>query len=133
MQFKLRPLLDGSEFSLYALVLDGRCKTEEFLVEVQRDDPDCFASVMALLQRCADHGPPKNEQKSRHVGAGIFEAKAKHARVCFFYDQGNLIICTHGFNKPAKKVQNAAIKAAQQVKADYFKERAKRTIEIEDI
>lgn len=132
MKHTLRPLLNGSKFNIYALALDGTCKMEEFLADVEHLDKREWTSLMAFLERCAEHGPPQNKEKSRPLGDDLFEFKSKGTRICYFYDKGQMIVCTHGFHKPQGKVQNAEIKAAKKVLKNYLVERKKGPILIED-
>lgn len=131
MAYTLRLLLDGTDSKIFALVCDNVCKMEQFLSEVAQVDLAAWASVMALLERCSMHGPPKNNEKSKSVGGGVFELKSKSTRICYFYDAGQMIICTHGFYKPQPKVQSSLIKAAIRLRKDYFVEQAKGLTGIE--
>ncbi len=131
MKLTLRQILNGPAFCIYGLVFDGSCETEDFLAQAEQDDADEVASMVALLDRTAKHGPPRNKEKSREVGDGIFEFKSKSLRICYFYDSGKMIICTHGFGKPAKKVQDREIKRAGTLKQTYFNLKVKSAILIE--
>jgi phage-related protein len=131
MKLTIRPILHGPAFRIYGLVFDGSCETEDFLAQAEHDDPDEFASMVALLDRTTKHGPPKNKEKSREVGDGIYEFKSKSLRICYFYDSGKMIICTHGFGKPAKKVQDREIHRARALKQTYFNLKVKSEILIE--
>ena len=132
MKYKLRPLYDdGPAFNIYALVRDGACDVEEFLAEVESLDPDEADKVLALLERSARHGPPRNKEKSRCVGGKIFEFKTKSARICYFYDAGKMIICANGFYKPQPKVQDQQIKEAKARYEAYLIAKTNGQIEIE--
>jgi hypothetical protein len=129
----LRPIVSGSAFSVYALASGGGCELQSFFEQAERDDADELASMLALLAHAADHGPPKNKEKSRDVGDGILEFKAKSLRVCYFYDAGRMIICTHGFGKPNPKVQTREIKRARELRETYINLKVKSAIPIEAI
>lgn len=131
MTLTLRQLLHGPSFSILALCQNGICATEEFLAEAEKNDPDELSSLLALLERTSKHGPPKNKEKSRDVGGDILEFKSKSLRICYFYDKGRMIICTHGFGKPAKKVQNREIKHAMKLREQYFNLKVKSEIPLE--
>ena len=128
MPYELKELKSGSAFTVYGLVRDGHCSTEEFLSEVEKNDQDALDSLLAVMERTANHGPPHNQQKCRAVGNGIYEFKPKYLRVCWFYDAGRMVICTHGFTKGTEKMQNDAIKKAVKEKNAYFE--AKKTMKI---
>ena len=122
----LLPVKKGSAFAVCAIEENGRCATLDFLNQMKNNDAGEHAKLLALLTRSADHGPPRNEEKSRPVGDGVFEFKTKRARVCYFYDAGKLIICTHGFGKPSPKVQDAEIAAAKETMVRYFEAKAQK-------
>ena len=131
MKLALRELILGPAFNVYALVIDGKCETESFLAVADKNDEDEWASMLSLLDRVSKHGPPKNEQKSRDVGGDVLEFKAKSLRICYFFDAGRMIICTHGFQKPTKKVQNREIKQAIKIHSLYLEMKKKGKIPIE--
>ena len=131
MAYTLRSLLDGPAFHIFSLVRDGVCEMEHFLSEIERKDEASASSLLTLLERSSIHGPPLNKEKSRDVGGEIFEFKAKQIRVCYFYDANRMIICTHGFHKPTKKVQNNEIKAAKKLRQKYFEEKSNGLVKIE--
>lgn len=131
MKLALRPILNGPAFTIHALVLNGTCETQEFFTKAELDDADELASLVALLERSSKHGPPRNKEKSRDVGGDFFEFKTNSLRVCYFYDKGRMIICTHGFGKPQKKVQNREIKHALELRKLYFNLKEQSPIPIE--
>ncbi len=120
MRYGLKELIPGSAYTIYGLEKDGHCAVEEFLSSVEKNDLDALDSLLALLERMANHGPGHNKQKFRDVGNDIYEFKAKHLRICWFYDAGRMVICTHGFGKGAKKVQSREIKDAGKERKAYF-------------
>src|SRR5438874_1254292 len=105
---------------IFALEENRSCSTWDFLVGLQNNDEDTFDSLVALLGWSADEGPPWNKEKSRRVSADIFEFKSKAARLLWFYDVNQLIICTHGFMKCPPKVQNREIESAVKARKRYF-------------
>lgn len=100
--------------------LDGACATQQFLEQAEKQNEDEADSIVALLNWAAKSGPPRNKEKCRDVGDGIYEFKAKNLRICWFYDEGRIIICSHGFYKPNKKVQKREIKQAGKLKDAYL-------------
>jgi|SRR5664279_1524956 len=120
MPIQLLELCAGSSFTIYALEIDGACTMQQFLEQAERLNEDEADSMLALLDWTAKSGPPRNKEKCREVGDGIYEFKAKSLRVCWFYEPGRIIICSHGFYKPTKKVQNREIKQAVTLRAKYL-------------
>lgn len=120
MSIQLRELCAGSRFTICALEIDGTCATQQFLEEAEAKNQDEADRMLALLDWAARSGPPRNKEKCRAVGNGIYEFKAKSLRICWFYDEGRIIICSHGFYKPTKKVQDREMGQAGKLRAAYF-------------
>jgi phage-related protein len=112
----IRHLLKGHKFTFYALEEGTTCEITNFIETLNAKER---AGLLGRIQRDADQGPPRNEEQSKDVGGDVFELKFKAIRVLWFYDAGKIIICSHGFFKGAKKIQNANIARAQQRKATY--------------
>lgn len=53
------------------------------------------------------------------IGSGIF-------RIFSFFDEGNLIILLHGFNKKSQKTPLNEIERAERLKEEYFYEKGKK-------
>lgn len=104
----------GRSFTVCALSIDGNCQVDDFLNDLERDQPKEYVGIMALIERAAENGPPKNTEKCNPVGDGLFELKHLHTRVLFFYQPGRIILCSHGFWKPNKKKQQEHIKHAKK-------------------
>ena len=120
MLIQLLELCTGNRFTIYGLDINGACATQQFLEQAEQQNEDEADSMLALLDWTAKSGPPRNQEKCRPVDNGIYEFKAKRLRICWFYDEGHIIICSHGFYKPTPKVQNREIKQAGKLKAAYF-------------
>jgi hypothetical protein len=116
----IRYILKGHKFTFYALEEGDKenatCELKDFL---ERLDEKEMAGLLGRMSRDADHGPPRNEEQSRDVGGDVFELKFKAIRILWFYDAGKIIICSHGFFKGAKKIQNANIARAQERRNAY--------------
>jgi phage-related protein len=92
-------LSTGKEFSLYGIINQGKSLIREFLEGLDKNNK---AQMTALLQTILDHGPPRNEEKFRNLGDGIYELKAREgARVLCFWAKHprRSLILTHGFPK----------------------------------
>jgi len=95
----------------------------DFFTQLQATDENEFDKMLALLSWSAGDGPPKNREKCNPVGDGVFEFKTKRVRICWFYDAGQLIICTHGFLKGKPKAQDREIASAKKIKREYFEQK----------
>jgi phage-related protein len=99
----------GSLCDLYAVEINGDCPVQGYISSLQTDDRN---RVLALLDRILKKGPPRNKQKFRALGDGIWELKLPRATIrilCFFGDVepgkiGKSLILTHGIKKPKEKV-----------------------------
>ena len=104
---RLVEILSGAVYTIWALDLASggepeNCPAKLFLVELGRTHPRASRELAVILDRHANYGPIKNEQKSRSLGDGIFEFKASQGqghRILYFYQQGSMTILTHGFPK----------------------------------
>ena len=116
---------EGSEFTVYAV--DDESKDESlrgFMEQLNADNPAEHARLIKRMERLCEHGPEFRKERDRGVGGGMYELKTKGGTgVLFFYDSATrqVIVCTGGFAKGAKKVQAAQIKRGKRVKADYEK------------
>lgn len=97
MNIETELLYKGSKFAIYAIVKSGVCLATDFI------ENECTRSeqkkVVALLQRAAEHGPPKNKEKYESLRGGISQFKSYQIRIPCFFDKGGKIILTHGFRK----------------------------------
>ncbi|MCB1234476.1 MAG: type II toxin-antitoxin system RelE/ParE family toxin [Verrucomicrobiae bacterium] len=94
----------GSLCRIYLLEDGGHCPAAEFLTEVAQAHENEFEKLQDLLDYASDHGPPRNKQKCRSLGDGLFEFKTGGGlRLFWFWDHGHLILCTHGFVKKTRK------------------------------
>ncbi len=99
-------LCAGPAFIVRVVVQEGRNAVVGFLRDgLQQTER---AKLMALLEYVAEHGPPRNEEKFRHEGNGVYALKTSTVRLYGFFDGQRRIVLTHGFKKHArggKKVQ----------------------------
>lgn len=101
---------------------DNDCPLFAFFAELKGDNADEHAKLLALLQRSADHGTPKNKEKCRHINnEKFFEFKTPGgARVMAFWDQDSFIVCSHGFMKQGQKTPKRELKRARDARETYF-------------
>lgn len=86
--------------------------------------------MLALLDHCAENGPPRNADQKHHLEDGIFELKKGKLRVLYFTDKGKLIICSHGLIKKGQKIPNKEIRAAKRAQNRYQEARDAQRLEI---
>lgn len=119
-------LLRGRSFSIHAIDMGtssgaSACQAEDFLNDLRASDEASYKSLMNVLRLCAEQGPIKNLQKSRHLEDGIFEFKSQQAdRLYYFYPgEPNTIVITHGAPKPKDKLVPVEIMKAKQIRLEY--------------
>lgn len=99
-----------------------KCPVLAFFEEQSKQHAEDFEELLALLTFTAREGPPNNETKFKHLTGsdGIYEFKTGGGlRLFGFWDEGDLIICTHGMVKKANKADPAEIRRAETMKKDY--------------
>jgi len=100
-----------------------KCPTLAFFQEQAQQRPTDVAKLGALLTETAKSGPPHNDQKFKDLPGtdGIYEFKTSGGlRLLSFWDDGSLIICTHGYLKGSKKAPKNEIQRAKRIKREYF-------------
>lgn len=96
----LHLLYRGEKFSLFEIVEDGCHLVADYIEGLPEADQK---KMMALLKRSADHGPPRNIEKFRSLGDGLYEFKTFGVRIFCVFSKGKMIILTHGAPKRRQK------------------------------
>ena len=100
-----------------------RCATLAFFQEHANLRPKEFEKLSALLTDTAKNGPPPDDNKFKDLPGtdGLHEFKTSGGlRLLCFRDEGNLIICTHGYLKDGQKAPKNELGRAQNLKRDYL-------------
>lgn len=108
-----------------------RCATLAFFQDQGRLRPGEMVKLAALLSETAESGPPKNESKFKDLDGTdeLYEFKTSGGlRVFCFWDDGSLIVCTHGYLKGAQRAPKRELQRAENLKRNYF--RAKQSGEL---
>ena len=127
VNMKLQAVLTGgTKFDIYAIDLSDDPETEdcparEFIDQLRlASNLASHKSLTATLNLHKDHGPIKNEQKSRPLGDGIFEFKTMQGdRIYYFYEPGGLTILTHGSPKRPSRQLVQEITRAQELRTRF--------------
>lgn len=110
----------------------GECPLLEFLTSLEAQlEPDGRA-MLRLLSFVAEQGPPHNVEISHKIDGDIWELIAGRLRVLWFYDQGRLVVCSHGFVKRTRKTPSREIDKAQAVFDAYQSAKRSGTLKVED-
>ena len=129
----LKPIAQGRQCRIYALADESRCLLADFLADVERDLADEFPKLVRLFDYAAEHLPPRNEEKCKLLQDGIYEFKTTRLRVLWFWDEGRMILCTHGFVKKSRKTPPGEITRALKMKAGYEVAKQARQLKFESL
>lgn len=117
----------GRKFAVRGWVDNGTLLIREFLEELAANRDGDAERLRNLITRVADEGVSHNHHHVRPLDSNIFEFKgSRTGRILFFYDKGQLIICSHGFKGKSGNEQKRIakeIKKANRIREDYFEER----------
>jgi phage-related protein len=70
-------------------------------------------------------------EASHKISGEIWEFIAGRLRVLWFYDQGRLIVCSHGFLKRTRKIPSGEIERAQAAFDAYRRAKKAGTLKVE--
>ena len=107
-----------------------QCELLEFLGGLGPNLQKDRDRMLALLERVALEGPPRNTEISRRIKGKLFEFIQGRLRLLWFYDEGRLIICTSGFVKKSRRSPRYEIEHAIQVMSNYFEDKKRGEIQI---
>lgn len=95
-------------------LLQYRSVFSEFYAACQEDTK---LAIDQRLARLLELGSQAREPVSKPLGDGIFELRAKDARVLYYFDAGRLIIAVVCFHKDQRKVDRAYIEKAKNIRS----------------
>lgn len=117
---QLREVVKNQWRILAACDSRGDCQLLSFLGSFREPEEAEARKMMALVSWTSRNGPPKNKEKSNPLGDDIFEFKTTSFRVLYFFDEGRLIVCCHGFVKKTNKCPRGQKAAAVKTRQEYF-------------
>jgi phage-related protein len=124
----------SSAWTLLAVCTDrGDCPLLEFLNRISGDLSRDGRRLLALFERVAAQGPPRNAEVSHQLAEGIWEFVQGRLRAVWFYDERRLVIVTHGFVKRTRRTPAAEIERAAGLRKAYLRDRRRGKIQIEEI
>lgn len=86
--------------------------------------------VLALFERVASEGVPRNIEISHQIRGKLFEFIQGRLRVFWFYDEGRLIICTSGLVKKGRKTPKNEIDHAMTIMNKYFEDKKQGELQV---
>ena len=129
----------GSKWTVYAATqANGSCPVLDLIESL---DAKRGAKVLSDLQQFVPNSTPQDwvrmEFSWQLEGCdSILEfrwstSKGGTPRILWFYDRGNVVICTHGVNKKGS-LSNDELQRAENTRATYIAARDARRLEIRD-
>lgn len=118
---KLRPILERA-WKIYA-VCDSRgdCQLAEFIAELPSNLSKDGDRLLALFEHVGERGPQHLPAERCHTLApDIWEFICGRLRVAWFYDEGRMIVCSHGFIKKSQKTKRQDVELAVRARGSYF-------------
>ena len=108
----LRRLLRGTAYEVFAYARsDADCQVATYLEQLGDRNRK---RVTALLERAANHGPPRNQEKSRKVaGEHFWEFKAHQQRIFWCYAIERRIVLLYGFSKKTTQTPSRHVEAGR--------------------
>ncbi|HWM92248.1 MAG TPA: type II toxin-antitoxin system RelE/ParE family toxin [Thermoanaerobaculia bacterium] len=110
----------------------GECPLLDFLASLEAQLEADGRSMLRLLSFAAQQGPPHNVEVSHKIAGEIWELIAGRLRVLWFYDQGRLVVCSHGFVKRTRKTPPGEIQRAQAALDAYQAAKRAGSLKVED-
>lgn len=108
------------------------CPLLEFLAGLEGRLARDGRRMLRLLDRISDQGPPRNTEISHQLSSRIWQLIQGQLRVLWFYDEGKLMICSHGFLKKRRRTPRGEIERAQETQRLYAEAKASGDVEIDE-
>lgn len=123
---------NGCSWKIYAVCTDRKdCQVSDFLLKLPSNFENSRDRLIALLDHVLKDGPRLLPDDICHtIADGIWQFSVGRLRVAWFYDEGKVIICTHGFMKKTKKTEKANIERALKAKELYFTDKERKNLTI---
>ena len=119
------------------LVVADRDWTSELLTVLETpSETNLGARMLALLREYVPtQGPPRNKEISKDLGGGRFEfrrqpGKGPALRVLYFFDKGQIIVCSNAFWKKTDKTPSSELKRIDDTMAAYAADAENGQLEI---
>ena len=109
----------------------GDCELIEFLVALPPNLVKDGRRLIWLFDRVNVAGPPHDAEISRQEAPGLWAFRAGRLRVLWFYDEGRVIVCSHGFVKRSEKAPRREIERALAARDRYRAAKAAGRLRIE--
>lgn len=121
-------------FRIFACCDDeGGSEIDKIVEGCDKSQNKSIEKLAALFERAAIHGPRSlPEPKSHQIEGDIYQFRADDIRILWFYDEGSIIVCAHGFIKKSNKTPKRDIRKASKNMAEYFEGKKKGTLVVKE-
>jgi phage-related protein len=75
--------------------------------------------MLALIDRVAAVGPPRNTAVSHTLQGPVWEFIQGSLRILWFYGNGRIVVCSHAMAKKGQKTPSQDIARAARMAAEY--------------
>ena len=131
VKMRLRWIRTG-EWQVLGICTDrGDCPLLDFLAGLEGGLVKDGRRMLKLLDLVAKHGPPRNTEISHQLGPGLWEFIQGRLRVLWFYDEGKLVICSHGFVKKRQKTPLGELERALAYRRRYLEAKRHADLDVE--
>ena len=110
----------------------GDCPLVDFLAGLEAHLAADGRAMLRLFAFTVEQGPPRNVELSHKISGEIWELIAGRLRVLWFYDEGRVVICSHGFVKRTRKTPPGEIDRALGVYEAYQIAKRAGRLKVED-
>jgi phage-related protein len=86
--------------------------------------------MLARLAEMAETGPPRNAKISHQIEPDLWQTELGRVRILWFYDEGRLVVLSHGFVKKSQRTPEAEKGIARDCLRRYREAKAQRGLRI---
>lgn len=86
--------------------------------------------MLARLLTMAQFGPPRNVKICHQIEGDIWQIELGRIRILWFYDEGRVIILSHGFIKKTQRTPEAEQRMARDCLRQYREAKTRRRLRI---
>lgn len=108
----------------------GNSELVEKLMELKPSEMSGFIKVLEMVSKLGPERLPSSNRHEIDKAKGIYEFIKGNYRVAWFYDEGNIIICSHLFRKKTRKSPKSEVAEANRLKINYKKAKDNKTLTI---
>ncbi len=100
----------------FATTETGRSPARDFLDQVLlgKSRVNSARSLVAKIQRFADHGPTSNEHHFKHLRGELYEFKAGQLRLLCAWEGDELVLLLNGFKKKQNSTRQQELARAER-------------------